>query len=349
MHLLVFRFSAMGDVALTVPVIRGVLRQNPALRITLVTPKFFAPFFNEIPRLNLVHPDFKGSHKGVKGLFLLYKQLSSENNFDGVVDLHNVLRSKILSLFFKVSGKQIATVDKDRRLKKQIIKGCSNKALMPQWMRYANVFKNYGINFSSDSEVGIIPDSEACNQVSILPEMVQSSGKMRIGIAPFAKHKLKMWGIDSAKELISMLQNDNAEVFLFGGGKEEVEELGVLASHFDYVNNMAGKISFYQEIALISKMDIMITMDSSNMHIASLVGVPVLSLWFGTHPMVGFSPYGQPDDYSLQIPKEELKCRPCTVFGKGECRFNTLECISKLTPEIVYKKIQILRQELSLK
>lgn len=339
----------MGDVALTVPVIRGVLRQNPALKITLVTPKFFAPFFNEIPCLNLVHPDFKGSHKGVKGLFLLYKQLTSENNFDGVVDLHNVLRSKILSVFFKFSGKQIATVNKDRRSKKRILKGCSNEALMPQWMRYANVFKKLGISFSCDNEIGIIPDSEACAQIEVLPELVQSSGKMRIGIAPFAKHKLKMWGIDSTKELISMLQDDNVEVFLFGGGKEEVEQLDLLASHFDYVSNMAGKISFYQEIALISKMDIMITMDSSNMHIAALVGVPVLSLWFGTHPMVGFSPYGQLDDYALQIPKEELKCRPCTVFGKGECRFNTLDCIMKLTPEIVYKKIKKLRQELSIK
>lgn len=341
MHLLAFRFSAMGDVALTVPVIRAVLDQNPGLQITLVTPSFFAPFFNEIPRLNLVHPDFKVRHKGFKGLYLLYKELCSKSEFDGIADLHNVLRTRILSLFFGLNRVKVSRINKGRIQKRDFIKGVNKLPLKKSWERYADVFAKFGLQFDCVNKTGIIPQELALVKVNDLLLTLNSDDKILIGIAPFAMHKLKMWGLDSVKELILKLQSQDVQIFLFGGGKHEVEELDNLAVGLANVYNMAGKIPFDQEIALMSKMSFVISMDSSNMHISALVGTPTFSLWMGTHPDVGFSAYNQPLNYAIQVPSCELKCRPCTVFGKGECRLSEQKCKILLTSDFVYKKIKL--------
>lgn len=83
----------------------------------------------------------------------------------------------------------------------------------------------------------------------------------------------------------------------------------------------------------------MISMDSSNMHMAALSGTKVISIWGGTDPLTGFGAWQQPDEYSIRIPVEELTCRPCTVYGKGTCRRGDFACMEWLTPEMVFEKL----------
>ena len=95
------------------------------------------------------------------------------------------------------------------------------------------------------------------------------------------------------------------------------------------------------ELALISRLDLMISMDSSNMHMAALCGTKVISIWGGTDPMAGFGAWMQPDSYSIRIPVEELDCRPCTIYGKGKTR-RDFQCMKRLTPELVFKRMKTL-------
>ena len=331
----------MGDVALTTPAIRGVLQDNPDLEITMVTPRFFAPFFYDIPRLTLFHPDFKGEHKGVKGLYKLYKKLSSDQDFDAIIDLHDVLRSRILSSFFKLKSKPVYRISKDRGQKKKIISGKLDKAIKPSWQRYADVFYKAGLKFTPSDLPCIRPSEEAMDEVNkYVTSFSVGHDDVWIGIAPFAKHDLKMWSLDSMRNLIDKIcTNNKATIFLFGGGEKEKQALDKLSVGFDKVFNLTGKIDFKNELALIQKLDFMISMDSANMHIASLLGTKTVSVWCATHSMVGFSAYKQPDDYIIEVPRADLPCRPCTVYGKGTCKRGDLACRYSITHDDVYKRL----------
>ena len=103
---------------------------------------------------------------------------------------------------------------------------------------------------------------------------------------------------------------------------------------------LAGKLNLDEELALMSRLDLMIAMDSSNMHMAALTGTKVISIWGGTDPLTGFGAWMQPEDYSIRIPVDELTCRPCTIYGKGECRRGDFACMNWLTPEMVFRKIE---------
>src|SRR5215216_3653885 len=145
--LLIFRFSSLGDVAMTVPVIQLLLQQHPELQVTFVSNHFVAPLFKNIDRLQFYAAHLKGKHKGVKGLYRLYKELKRKSSFDAIADLHDVLRTKVLRSFFSFSGKRFAVIDKGRKEKKELTR-LKNKIVHPlktTFERYADVFKSLGL------------------------------------------------------------------------------------------------------------------------------------------------------------------------------------------------------------
>lgn len=99
------------------------------------------------------------------------------------------------------------------------------------------------------------------------------------------------------------------------------------------------------ELALIRQLDLMLCMDSGNMHLAALSGVPVLSIWGATHPFAGFGPYGQADKHLLQIPNDVLPCRPCSVFGNKPCWRGDWACLQMISVEMVFERMQTLLLE----
>jgi len=140
--------------------------------------------------------------------------------------------------------------------------------------------------------------------------------------------------------LLNMISDKrNVKFFLFGGG-EESDLLDKFIKKVKGCTNLAGKLSLEKEIDVISRLDFMIAMDSSNMHMAALTGIKVISIWGGTDPLNGFGAWMQPEEYSIKISVDELTCRPCTIYGKGECRRGDLACMNWLTPEIVFSNIQ---------
>jgi len=339
--IIVFRFSAMGDVSLTVPVIKGVLNENPDLEITLVTREFFAPFFSDIPRLKLVFPDFNGRHKGFTGLILLYSDLKKSGPFESVIDLHGVIRTSILSGLFKISGVPGFSIDKGRKEKKFLIKSRYIRALKHTTVRYLETFAAAGFK----GQVGKAPffrvaEESRLNANRFLEKFLPKRDRIRIGLAPFATHQPKIWGIQNFRELITLINAEyDVDFFLFGGGKEEINLLKEFQSYRPNIYLAAGELELSEELALMSTLDLMISMDSSNMHLASLSGVPTLSIWGGTHPAFGFSALGQPTEYHLQTPASSLKCRPCSVFGNKPCIYKTPRCMEMVKPQEVFDKL----------
>jgi ADP-heptose:LPS heptosyltransferase len=336
MHLLVIRTSAMGDVALTTPVITGLRKKYPEIEITLVTRPAFAPFFSSIKDLHLFLPDFKGRHKSLSGIIRLSRDLKKYGKIDHVIDLHDVLRSKILRWIIRMSGSQVSVIDKGRTEKKQVIKGKNRKRLKHSVERYCDVFAKAGFMVIPETRQSIIPASEAIEKVSGLPLAMSISN---IGVAPYSKHELKSWPEENLIRLLKIISEKHGVKYWLFGGDEDSERLNSLHEKLPGSYLVDGKLSLSEELALIGRLDFMISMDSSNMHMAALSGTKVVSIWGGTDPMNGFGAWQQPDEFMIRIPAEELTCRPCTIYGKGKCRRGDLACLNWLTPEKVYERI----------
>jgi ADP-heptose:LPS heptosyltransferase len=337
MRLLVIRTSAMGDVALTTPVLRAVTRQYPDTEVVLVTRPLFKPFFYSISGLSLFFIDLRSRHKGFSGLVKLFGDLISTGKFDIIIDLHDVLRSQVLRFLFRMRGIPSYVINKGRGEKRSVISGKRKLGLKHSMERYCDTFALAGFPVVLTDGPWIVPSPEALSQIA---SITGSKGELKIGVAPYARHKLKMWPEKYMVRLLGMISGKyNVRIFLFGGN-EEALKLSAFQSRITASFNTAGTLNLDEELALMSRLDIMIAMDSSNMHMAALSGTKVISIWGGTDPMTGFGAWNQPEDNSVRIQVDELTCRPCTIYGKGECRRGDLACMNWITPEIVFRKIE---------
>ncbi len=327
----------MGDVALTIPVIKGMVEQNPGVRITVVTRRAFAPFFNGLPEVRLFHPDLGMRHKGFRGFHRIYKDLKKLDKFDTVIDLHDVIRTRVVSWHFSRSGVPVYRIDKGRAEKKALICGKDKKVLKHTVIRYCDVFAKAGFPVTPEKGSSFVPKDDTLIKISSF--FLFGEDELNIGIAPYAKHPLKMWPEHYMVGLLNMINDRQHAKFWLFGGFDEMKGLRAFNEKFPGAFLVTGKLTLEEELAVMGKLDFMIAMDSSNMHMAALAGTKVVSIWGGTDPVTGFSAWQQPESYSIRTPIEELACRPCTVYGKGKCKRGDLACMHMLTPERVYNKL----------
>ncbi|MDT0558078.1 glycosyltransferase family 9 protein [Ichthyenterobacterium sp. W332] len=322
----------MGDVAMTVPVLRAVTDQYPHLKITVVTRAFFLPFFNELNNVEVYSVDLKGKHKGLLGLYKLSKELK-KLRFDAVADLHNVLRSKILKFLF--TGTKVVQIDKGRAEKKALTSRKVFKQLKTTHQRYADVFEalGYKIELSKPS----FPKQKELT--SSLKTFISNPEKKIIGIAPFAAHTSKMYPLDIMEEVIKHLSKDY-NIILFGS-KEEVKVLNDLETKYNTVSSTAGKLNLKEELVIISNLDVMLSMDSANGHLAAMHGVKVVTIWGVTHPYTGFKPFNQPDDYQLVADRGEFPLIPTSIYG-NTYPANYENAASSISTKTILEKIKSL-------
>ncbi|PWH84576.1 ADP-heptose--LPS heptosyltransferase RfaF [Algibacter marinivivus] len=321
----------MGDVAMTVPVLRALTKQHPELKITVLTRAFFSPFFRDLEHVEVFPADVKGEHKGIFGLYKLARQLNKKK-FYVIADLHNVLRSKMLKKFIRC--KRFISIDKGRKEKRLLTSGQIFKQLKTTHQRYADVFR--GLGYAVDLSKPSFPKKVALS--TKLQELVNNHSKKCIGIAPFAAHEGKMYPLNLMKQVVEKLSEDN-QVILFGGGKYESEILNEFENSFDNTINLAGKLSLDEEMDVISNLDVMLSMDSGNAHIAAMLGVKVITIWGVTHPFAGFTPFNQPQDYGLIADREKFPLVPTSIYG-NKYPENYKEASSSVAPEVVVEKIK---------
>lgn len=145
-HILVIRFSSMGDVAMMVPVVYSLARQYPHVRITVLSRAFARPLFEDLaPNVNFMVADLKREYRGITGLNALYRRLAAKQ-FTAVADLHNVLRSEYLRLRFNIGRYRVAHINKHRNGRRRIT-STRSKRLEQQptsFENYVEVFKKLG-------------------------------------------------------------------------------------------------------------------------------------------------------------------------------------------------------------
>ena len=341
------RSSAMGDVAMTAPVLAAFVSRWPQTEVVLLTRAFYTPFFDGIEGLKIHHIDIdRGErHRGLRGLVRLFGELRrAHREVEAVIDLQDKVYSKLLRAFYAVRGIRTYCIDKGRAEKRALTarpgRGKVVRQLKTSVERYADVFRAAGFGLPP-----IETDRAAYRQRRPLPAglgIARSEGERWIGLAPFAQHKGKIYPLDKMRRMAERLLRDSASVrlFIFGGGREERKRAEELAAGVDGSGNrcipVVGRFTLREEIDLIANLDGMVSMDSSAMHMASLVGVPVVSVWGATHPYAGFLGLGQSTEDAVGL---DMACRPCSVFGHKECWRGDYACLNDLPPERVYERI----------
>lgn len=312
-------------------VLQELVSQHENVEITMVSNHHFESLFT-IERVSFYGINL-ANYKGIFGLWKLAQELGKLKSFDAIADLHNVIRSKIIRFLFPQRIPS-AVIDKGRKEKKQLTRK-TNKNLYPlthNTERYAKVFAKLKLPIALNHQ--LVKTSRSLP--SVMTNLLSSDSKA-IGIAPFAQHQAKQMPILKTEELIHQLSTTtDANLLLFGASGKEQQILETFASKYHNTYSMAGKFSLAEELDIISHLQVMLSMDSANMHLASLVGTPVISVWTATHPYAGFLGYGQSMNHVIQ---SSIECRPCSVFGNKPCYRTDYACLQLIDINDIIKQI----------
>jgi ADP-heptose:LPS heptosyltransferase len=343
-RILVVRFSALGDVALLVPVIKSFVATYQDVEVTVVTRPKFAPLFYDIERVISFPADIDYTYTGIFGMRDLFRTLIRKGDYDLVIDFHDHIRTIIFRTFFKVFGTPVIVYDKGRHEKKAFSKRDDKveKPLIHTVMRYQKAFDKAGFSFNLlEPPYFTLNDSLKGAAADFLAQRNLVKNEKWIGLAPFAAHATKIWPLENYSAVIEeVLKKTPCKFFLFGGGDKELKYFENLQQKFpNHCVIVAGQLKIRQEIALMQHLDLMVCVDSANMHLAALSGVPVLSVWGGTHPDVGFGPLKRGQESIIQIGRDELPCRPCSVYGRETCHVGGFPCLTRITSELIAQKI----------
>lgn len=346
---LIMRLTAMGDVAMTAPIVASACRANPNVHFSLLSTPLFEPFFEPLPNFTFIGTNIRKEKGGLPGLWRLFCELRARGGaedkipakFDLVLDFHDVLRTKVLRNLFRMAGVRVFSIDKGRASKRDLVSGRQRRQLKHMTERYADVFRSAGIEVPADRYVRSALDLPQ----AAMPWAAHRADEYWIGISPFAQHRSKMYPSDRMIRVVEgLLRRHNVRVFFFGGGSVEAEAARLMieaATQNDVIakdrcHNVINVMPLRDEMALMSHLDCMVSMDSSNMHICSLFGVRVVSLWGGTHPFAGFLGYGQ--DYNDAVQRPDIDCRPCSIYGNVPCLTDDYKCFD-ISPNVVIDRV----------
>lgn len=338
MRVLVQRYSALGDIFILLPILQQLKMHYPEIELGFISKPFVEPLFKELD-IKFYPAKTKGKHKGLKGLNRLARELAKDFKPDLVIDAHSVLRSMILSRSFQLQGIKVESIRKERKARKQFLKASAESRIPLQAFSqlHLDTLARAGFKFPFDrNNIPIAPYSLG-SETAVWWE--QNKASQNIGLAPGARHLSKAWPSHHFIDLLRETKKADRRFFLFGG-PDEVESLKKIGeeSGADY-QVIAGKFSLDQEIALCKNLNAFVSNDSSNMHLAAWSGIPVISLWGGTHPTAGFAPYGN-EDLQMGLADEALDCRPCSIFGTSECKRGDFACLQDLKPNSVAEKLR---------
>lgn len=333
----IIRLSSLGDVAISVPLIYNLSKKYTETTFVVLSKSNLAPLFENLPKnVTFKDVDTNGKHKGLFGLFKLFRELGVVSE-DIYCDIHNNLRSNFLGFLFRLKGSTCFRIFKDRVSRKKLTRKKNKiyKPLISSFNRYKKVFEDAGFALPEISVQGLDFVSEKIHKN--IETIWGIKENIWLGIAPFAKHKEKIFPLEKMEEVVARFANDKSyTVFLFGGGSNELATFEKWKSLYPTLRIPYG-IGLGKEIRLMESLDLMLTMDSANLHIASMMGIPVVSVWGATHPYSGFYGLGQKQSNAIQV---DLLCRPCSVYGEKNCYRGDFACMNGINPKTIIEKIE---------
>ncbi|MCK4403653.1 MAG: glycosyltransferase family 9 protein [candidate division Zixibacteria bacterium] len=334
--ILIIRFSSLGDVILTTPVI-GVLKTKfPQSRIFFLTKAQYGDILRNDPRIfSLIEFDPRGRHKGISGFFKLIEKLRTYD-FDLLVDLHANLRS----FFVRHPTKSKIKLKYNKRwLSRFLMVHC--KFLKIKAIHtvdsYMKVLKKMQINTPEKNPLIFLSrDDEESSRLFLLEQKVEKDDIV-VGVHPGARWQTKRWDEGKFKQVCQdLIGRDNCKIMLLGDAGDEklVEKIKQDLPNEKVINAVGLPLGRF--MSLIRRCDCLIINDSGPMHIASALQVPVVAIFGPTHPKLGFSPVGSKN----MVLCANVKCSPCSLHGEKRCSKKSRFCMDLIGPEMVVEVVE---------
>lgn len=341
-HILIIRFSPLSDVVMTVPVVKALATQYSDIRVTMLSCEEARPLFSRMPpNVSFMSADLRNEYNGVKGLNALYRRLTAKN-FTAIADFHSILKSEYLRLRFNIDRFRVAHVDKHRSMRRQLTT-LSNKKMEPMppvYLNYAAVLARLGYPVDLDKCPSNVYKGIETEPLPLGINATKKDGDVWIGIAPFGNFEGKTYPLSRTEQAMLILQHSHpdAKTFLFAEKEEDKAVLNKWCErHSRCVNASVLEGGLHTSLALMSRLDMIITMDNLFMHLASVVATPVISVWGATHPYGGHTGWRQQKSGFIQA---ELPCRPCSIHGRKDCAIGSYPCMNNISAEELAAKAE---------
>jgi len=315
--ILIIRFSSIGDIVLTSPVIRTLKQQIAGSEIHFVTKKAFAPILSANPYLDKIHLLEKDMNR-------LIKDLQAEQ-FDCIIDLHKNIRSNLIKR--KLNIPTLNNFDKLNIQKWLIVNLKINKLPNKHIVdRYFEGLANLNIQNDKKGLDYFIPERDEI-ALRTLPDFFQ---KGYIGIVIGAKHFTKQIPI---QKIITICNKLKSPILLLGDKNDHEKGEKIIEQTKNNIYNVCGQYNINQTASIIKQSNGIITSDTGLMHIAAALDKPIISLWGNTIPAFGMYPYMRDESKSHISEIAKLKCRPCSKLGYAKCPKQHFNCMNLIDDE----------------
>ena len=328
-NVLAVRFSSIGDILLTTPLLRAIRRSHPGARVTVLTKREYVPLLSHNPHVNLVL-----GLPANRSLLSLASELRADR-YTHLLDLHDNLRSRALRLLVPGSWR---TYPKHRLARAWLIRAKRNR-----YRDRRPVAERY---FSAAGDLGAKPDGcppdfflgpEAGEQIFEWLGTVGLQDEPNIvALGPGAAHATKRWPLEHWQGLVARNLKGGAAVVIVGGPGDADLGAALAEKSGGRVASAAGIFGLQGTGALLQRARVLVSGDTGVMHMATAVGTPVVGLFGPTVEAFGFFPYTRQASV-LELP---LPCRPCTAQGSSRCPLGHHRCMIDIQPSVVYETLR---------
>ncbi len=316
-HISLIAWGSLDDVAMIVPIIRALRDAKPDLAISVVIESQHEALLEGIDNITIV---------------ALRRVLSAwwtilRTGVDAVCDLSPGSKSFILTILTRLTAIRSSRLSTDGEHLRHLTRRTRKRfePVAPVATRAVEAIARTGVEFE-------LPASKRRKKRPLTKEIIRIAGKKSgswIGVAPFARYKGKIYPIPQMVKLLEMLSKKYERLFIFGGSDVARLFAEGIEHRIDNVHSVIGKLTLKDELTLLSNLDVVVTMDSATMHLASIVGTPVVSVWGATHPYEGFYGYGLKPEWVVQ---QTYPCRPCSKYGRKPCIWKDYRCMTGIKP-----------------
>lgn len=339
MRVLITCFSSISNVAAIVPQLYGLTCDYSEHEFIVLSRSFLRPLFDKLNNVTFVGGDIRGAHKTPMGVYRLFKELKAMRP-DVVLDMQRSWRTKMIARLFMLFGTKtlaigFASVEQEMLIKR----GAEKYHPIPTiFDRQARLYAKIRLKVNDVFEKLYEPSVE--QKAKIVGLYGEKEGRW-IGIAPFSMARGKTLPFRKMKNIIAYFDKQpNTKIFLFGAGEMENELLADWQSLYENVYAVHTNLQLDDELALMNQLDVMVSMDSANMHLASLMAVPVVSVWGASHHYSGFLGWKQSVENCVGV---DFSCRPCTAHSDKKCKYGDYRCLESLHSS---KIIEVIEQNL---
>jgi lipopolysaccharide heptosyltransferase II len=332
-NILIIRFSSMGDILLTTPLLRAVKKKFPESKIHYVIKAQFSDLLRVNPYVDVIH--FFNASGGLAELFRLKSELQ-KTEFDVILDLHANPRSFLLRRQIR---HRLLKVFKKYRLERFLFikfRMDAYRHIPDVTHRYLATVQDFGVMDDKQGPDFILDPAVFAGMKERLRSLGLKKNRLTVCICPGAGFATKRWPVQYFARLACRLVADkNAQILILGSGQDILLADEIAGAAHPCIN-IAGQTTLMESACAMALADVIISNDTGLMHLSNALKKKTVAIFGSTTRELGFFPL---PELSLVVENTDLSCRPCSHTGLHRCPEKHFRCMKEIQPESVYRAV----------